>query len=139
MAVIPSQATPELTEFTDCWACGRRVGWIRLEQDRWRLVDPEPRSGAQYALLRDGVSAMDMHDRRRINEASDLIYSDGPRFGDHKHSCPLPSLRTLGWSAGSAPGGRRSRPDPSREARREALLRADQLRDLGGDSSAGRG
>jgi hypothetical protein len=97
----------------------------------------QARPGAEYALLRDGVRAINLRDGH-VSEDIDLTY-EGPRFWDHLKTCPVPSIRTV--TAGIAAfldnledvvmngAPEDTCEDTEREARRRENVDADRIRD----------
>jgi hypothetical protein len=110
---------PELRNVSSCQSCGEPIGWVTLKPGHLRRpVDPDPLPLAEYALLRDGVTAVNL----RSPDVDDRFEQyNGPRFWDHQKTCPVPSMTTaraalergLGYEA-----------DPYREEQRRRLLAA---------------
>jgi CRISPR-associated Cas5-like protein len=133
-------ALPELRNFGMCRSCGQRIGWVTIKPGTGRRpVDPEPRPHAEYALLRNGVTAVNLRDPGVDQQFESY---EGPRFWDHRKTCPVPSLSTARAAIGQLLGyvedvyehdGRPTRPheDQAREARRRNLLAADQSSSVG--------
>jgi hypothetical protein len=90
--VQATEALPELSSFTRCWACDARVGWVRLPWGKWILVDPNPQPLGEFALLRPGDRVIPLRDRPGLEQV-DAKYG-GPRFFAHERLCPVPTLRT---------------------------------------------
>ena len=87
-----AQTYPELRDFGSCRSCGERVGWVTVKPGHLRRpVDPRPKPLAEYALLRDGVTAVNLRDAE-VDERFE--HYDGPRFWDHRKTCPVPSMVT---------------------------------------------
>jgi hypothetical protein len=117
----PTAVVPELQNFGTCNACGRRIGWVRVARtSRRRPVDPDPRPNAEYALLRDGATVINL---RATDVDLDLADSyEGPCFWDHAKTCPTPGTVTT-RAILEAEGGYRNFYDPEKE-RARARLRA---------------
>jgi hypothetical protein len=128
--VSQAAALPELQDLSICKACGQRIGWVTvMPAASKRPVDTEPRPLAEYALLRNGRTAVNLRDAS-VDEVFEKY--DGPRFWDHDKACPVPSMRTaaagLGLVLRDLGGVKPNSFKQEREARRSALLRADRER-----------
>jgi hypothetical protein len=91
MAAITNER-PALRDFSSCRSCGEPIGWVTVQPGHVRRpVDPDPKPLAEYALLRNGVTAVNL----RSPEVDDRFeHYDGPRFWDHQKTCPVPSMTT---------------------------------------------
>lgn len=126
------QPAPELVEFGECWACGAKVAWIHDRFGRPRAVDVRPHPWGEWALLRDGRSAVNLTSEPACGRIASSYA--GPRFVDHnRKTCAVPSLRTMKNLAHRYERGA-LRELPLRESIREQLLRIDRARDSRGDS-----
>lgn len=79
---------------TRCRSCNTEVGWVRLPGERWRTVDTEPKPWAPYALLRDGVRAVDL--TAPYVPVGERWRVDTPRFVPHHLTCVAPGMRKAG-------------------------------------------
>jgi hypothetical protein len=86
---------------------------------RRRPVDPEPAEHGEYALLRDGATAINLRHQRVDLDLADRY--DGPCFWDHRKTCRVPEMVTA-TAVLEAEGG--YKPDPERERKRARLLAA---------------
>jgi hypothetical protein len=92
VASTAATSIPELRDSGICRGCGERFGWVTLRPGaRRRPVDPEPKRLAEYALLLDGVTVVNLRDER-VDERFES--HTGPRFWDHAKTCAAPSMMT---------------------------------------------
>ena len=79
---------------------------------------PDPKPLAEYALLRDGVTAVNL----RSPDVDDRFeHYRGPRFWDHQKTCPVPSMTT---ARAALEHGLGYEVDPHREEQRRRLIAA---------------
>jgi hypothetical protein len=118
--VASTDVFPQLSEFGTCRSCGQRIAWVRIAHSgRSRPVDPEPKPNAEYALLRDGRTVVNL---RRLDMDLDLVdRHEGPCFWDHAKTCSVPGMTTTRAILEDRGG---YKVDPERESARARLLAA---------------
>jgi hypothetical protein len=120
VAVTSTAVIPQLRDFGTCEACGEQIAWVTIKPDgRRRPVDTEPKPLAEYALLRDGVTAINLRHAQIDLEMVDR--HEGPCFWDHRKTCRVEGMVTA-KAVLEAGGG--WRPDPERERKRQRLVDA---------------
>lgn len=125
---------PALAQIGRCSACGDEIGWVRLRpHGRRRPVDPTTHRHGEYALLSDGVHAIDLRRDPNVPAHLDAAH-DGPRFWDHAKTCRVPGGHTLSGAATRAIRGGGGGDNRRRQAARRQILDADRRRDRGIDT-----
>lgn len=108
---------PQLRNFAACEACGDKVAIVTVKPDgRRRTIDVEPKPLAEYALLRDGVTVINLRHPRVDLDLADR--HEGPKFWDHAKTCRVPGMVTMRTIL-EAEGG--YQPDAERERKRKRL------------------
>lgn len=113
---------PQLSQFTICRGCKAKIAMVKVMPDRvWRAVDTEPHPLGEYALLRDGIRAVNLRHPWMDLDLADR--HDGPCFWDHRKTCPARGVVTPA-SVLDVEGGYQV--DPEKERARQRLKKADR-------------